>query len=82
MQRLFPEHHVRRQIELSPLWTLTTLDAGGLDHPVQTVVPAVNANAISIIRVIILFLLFFPFINLLLFLLLKALNAPFFNPEF
>ena len=41
MQRLFPEHHVRRQIELSPLWTLTTLDAGGLDHPVQTVVPGV-----------------------------------------
>ena len=41
MQRLFPEHHLRRQIELPPLWTLTTLDTGGLDHPVQTVVPCV-----------------------------------------
>ncbi len=41
MQRLFPEHHLRKRVELSPLWTLTTLDAGGLDHPVQTVVPGV-----------------------------------------
>ena len=41
MQRLFPEHHLRRHLELSPLWTLTTLDVGGLDHPVQTVVPCV-----------------------------------------
>lgn len=41
MQRLFPEHHLRRSVELPALWTLTTLDEGGLDHPVQTVVPGV-----------------------------------------
>lgn len=41
MQRLFTEHRLRGQIELPPLWTLTTLDAGGLDRPVQTVVPGV-----------------------------------------
>lgn len=41
MQRLFPEHRLRRQVELSPLWTLTTLDAGGLDQSVKTTVPGV-----------------------------------------
>lgn len=41
MQRLFEEHRLRGSIHLSPLWTLTTLDAGGLNAPVQTVVPGV-----------------------------------------
>ena len=44
MQRLFPVHAVRREIPLSPLWTLRTLDAGGLDTPVQAVVPGVWEN--------------------------------------
>ncbi len=41
MQRLFPVHALRKEVSLSPLWTLTTLDSGGLDHPVQVVVPHV-----------------------------------------
>ena len=39
MQRLFRTTHSRPQIELSPLWTLTTLDPGGLAAPVKTLVP-------------------------------------------
>ncbi|MBE5799888.1 MAG: beta-glucuronidase [Clostridiales bacterium] len=41
MQRLFPVHHLRKAVELSPLWTLTTLDEGGLARPAQVVVPNV-----------------------------------------
>ncbi len=37
--RLFPEHQFRKRVALSPLWTLTTLDPGGLDRPVKVVVP-------------------------------------------
>ena len=39
MQRLFSTHRIRRQAELSPLWTLTTLDPQGLPAPVKTLVP-------------------------------------------
>ena len=39
MQRLFRTTHSRPQIELSPLWTLTTLDPGGLSVPMKTLVP-------------------------------------------
>ena len=41
MQRLFPVHHLRRGVRLSPLWSLTTLDAGGLGRPVKAAVPCV-----------------------------------------
>lgn len=41
MQRLFPVHHLRKDVRLSPLWTLSTLDAGGLSAPVKVVVPCV-----------------------------------------
>lgn len=41
MQRLFPVHHLRKDVRLSPLWTLSTLDAGGLNQPVKVVVPCV-----------------------------------------
>ena len=39
MQRLFRTTHSRPQIELSPLWTLTTLDEGGLSAPMKVLVP-------------------------------------------
>jgi len=39
MQRLFRTTHSRWQIELSPLWTLTTLDPGGLSAPMKALVP-------------------------------------------
>jgi beta-glucuronidase len=39
MQRLFRTTQSRPQIELSPLWTLTTLDPGGLSAPMKTLVP-------------------------------------------
>lgn len=41
MQRLFPVHHLRKDVRLSPLWTLSTLDADGLNQPVKVVVPCV-----------------------------------------
>ena len=41
MQRLFPVHYLRKGVRLSPLWTLSTLDAGGLSEPVRVVVPCV-----------------------------------------
>lgn len=44
MQRLFPVHAVRKEIPLSPLWTLSTLDEGGLSRPVQVAVPGVWEN--------------------------------------
>ena len=41
MLRLFREHEIRRELSLSPLWTLTTMDEGGLAAPVQVAVPSV-----------------------------------------
>ncbi len=41
MQRLITEHRLRRVCEPTPLWTLTTLDAGGLSAPEKVVVPGV-----------------------------------------
>ena len=41
MLRLFREHEIRREVPLSPLWTLTTLDEGGLEAPVCVSVPSV-----------------------------------------
>ncbi|MBQ7888069.1 MAG: beta-glucuronidase [Clostridia bacterium] len=41
MQRLFPVHRLRKAVNLSPLWTLKTLDKGGLEHWTAVVVPSV-----------------------------------------
>lgn len=41
MQRLFPTHRIRLCREAAPLWTLTTLDAGGLSAPMKALVPGV-----------------------------------------
>ena len=39
MLRLFPTHQVRKCESAAPLWSLTTLDAGGLAAPMKTLVP-------------------------------------------
>ena len=39
MQRLFATHHIRRSLPLPALWTLTTLDEGGLNAPALAMVP-------------------------------------------
>lgn len=41
MERLFPTHHIRKCTAPAPLWTLTTLDEGGLAAPVKALVPGV-----------------------------------------
>ena len=41
MERTFNTHEVRRSWACEPVWTLTTLDAGGLDRPEKVVVPGV-----------------------------------------
>ncbi len=41
MERLFPTHEIRKSRECTPVWTLTTLDAGGLSHPEKVIVPGV-----------------------------------------
>ncbi len=41
MERMFCTHRVRRNIEIPALWTLTTLDEGGLNQPMQVLVPGV-----------------------------------------
>lgn len=41
MERLFPTHHIRKCTAPAPLWTLTTLDEGGLTAPVKAPVPGV-----------------------------------------
>lgn len=41
MQRLFPTHRIRPCREAAPLWTLSTLDIGGLSAPMKTLVPGV-----------------------------------------
>ena len=41
MERLFNTHEVRRCRACEPVWTLTTLDAGGLDQPEKVIVPGV-----------------------------------------
>lgn len=41
MERMFCTHKVRRNIEIPALWTLTTLDEGGLNQPMQVLVPNV-----------------------------------------
>ena len=41
MERLFQTHVIRRQVACDPIWTLTTLDEGGLSGPVRVAVPGV-----------------------------------------
>lgn len=41
MERTFETHRIRHSREALPLWTMTTLDAGGLTDPVKVVVPGV-----------------------------------------
>ncbi len=41
MERLFPTHSIRKSRECDPVWTLTTLDEGGLDRPEKMVVPGI-----------------------------------------
>ncbi len=40
MHRLFPTHHIRKCAPAPALWTLTTLDDGGLPAPVKALVPS------------------------------------------
>lgn len=41
MERLFYTHEIRKSRACAPLWTLTTLDAGGLEKLEKVVVPSV-----------------------------------------
>ena len=41
MERLFNTHEIRKSRECAPVWTLTTLDAGGLTAPEKVIVPSV-----------------------------------------
>ena len=41
MERLFDTHIIRKSRECAPVWTLTTLDAGGLTGPEKVIVPSV-----------------------------------------
>ncbi|MBE5803648.1 MAG: beta-glucuronidase [Clostridiales bacterium] len=41
MDRIITTHHLRKVCEPTPVWTLTTLDAGGLNTPVSVLVPGV-----------------------------------------
>lgn len=41
MERLFPTHCIRRSDEAPALWTVTTLDPGGVSEPVKLPVPGV-----------------------------------------
>ena len=41
MERTFHTHRIRKGRECAPVWTLTTLDPGGLDRPVKVMVPGV-----------------------------------------
>lgn len=41
MERIFTTHRLRKACEPSPIWKLTTLDAGGLDTPMDVFVPSV-----------------------------------------
>lgn len=41
MNRIITTHHLRKVCEPSPIWTLTTLDEGGLSAPINTLVPGV-----------------------------------------
>ena len=41
MERLFYTHEIRKSRACAPLWTLTTLDAGGLEGPEKVAVPSV-----------------------------------------
>lgn len=41
MHRIHTIHHLRKVCEPTPIWTLTTLDEGGLAAPVTTMVPGV-----------------------------------------
>ena len=41
MERLFDTHEIRKSRECAPVWTLTTLDAGGLTAPEKVIVPSV-----------------------------------------
>lgn len=39
MERLFATHQIRKSKETAPLWDFHTLDEGGLDKPIRTLVP-------------------------------------------
>ena len=41
MERLFDTHVIRKSRECGPVWTLTTLDEGGLASPEKVIVPGV-----------------------------------------
>ena len=41
MERTFNTHEVRNSRACEPVWTLTTLDAGGLERPEKVIVPGV-----------------------------------------
>lgn len=41
MERLFDTHSIRASHELPPMWTMTTLDEGGLPAPERVLVPGV-----------------------------------------
>ncbi len=41
MERLFQTHQIRKSRECAPVWTMRTLDEGGLDCPEQVLVPGV-----------------------------------------
>ena len=41
MKRLFDTHNIRKSRECAPVWSLTTLDAGGLTAPEKVIVPSV-----------------------------------------
>lgn len=41
MERMFDTHRVRKSREALPIWTVTTLDPGGLNGPEKTILPGV-----------------------------------------
>lgn len=41
MERLFATHNIRKSRECAPVWTLTTLDEGGLTESEKVIVPSV-----------------------------------------
>ena len=41
MERMFHTHRIRKTRECAPVWTLTTLDPGGLNAPEKVLVPGV-----------------------------------------
>ena len=41
MERLFDTHEIRKSRSCAPVWTLTTLDPGGMERPEKVVVPGI-----------------------------------------